>query len=95
MAASNLALGAPDVTLEFWAGAVGGNQSLLHPWEQNLCARAVVVGNPAGNLLLVDIYGTTHTFSAAHIIASGSILRGQWTQATAAGSASTDLIAWW
>ena len=92
MASLNRRVGPPEAILQFWAGAVGANTDLTY---RSLCARAVVVGNAAGSLVLVDGDGSAVTFTAAEIIAQNYIIRGQWKQATAAGSAAHTLTAWW
>lgn len=93
MARMNNKMGPPVKIAKYWTGAVGVNQSLVDAVIGE-CARAVVVGIP-GILLLVDLDGTTHTFTAADVVAHNNVLRGQWTQATAAGSTATDIWAWW
>lgn len=94
MAFLNRRVGPPEVELHFWTGAVGGDQSLIDV-VSGLAARAVIVGVVAGNLVLVDVHGTTRTYTPAKIVACGGIIRGDWAQATAAGSAAHTLIAWW
>ena len=94
MAGLNRRSGPPERTIQYWVGAVGANQSLVET-TAGLAARAVVVGVVAGSLVLVDISGTSRTFTAAEIVAQNNVLRGQWIQATAAGSAAHTLTAWW
>lgn len=96
MAHLNRRIGPPELELHFWTGAVGANQSLVGTGDSvGLACRAVMVGNAAGALVLVDITNTARTYSAAEIAAAGNIIRGNWIQATAAGSAAHTLIAWW
>lgn len=94
MTTLNRRLGTPERELHFWTGAAGANQSLIDA-VSGLAARAVVVGNAGGNLVLVDIHGTARTYTPAEILAVNSIIRGQWVQATAAGSVAHTLVAWW
>ena len=94
MAGLNRRIGPPEVELHFWTGAVGANQDLVDGYS-GLAARAVVVGVAAGDLVLLDILGNPQTYIAAEITALGNIIRGQWVEATAAGSAAHTLIAWW
>ena len=93
MATLNRRLGPPEVEAAVWTGGVGVNTSLVDG-NSGLSARAVVVSTP-GTLVLVDIYGTVRTFTAAEITALGNIIRGQWVQVTAAGSTAHTLIVWW
>ena len=96
MAHLNTRIGPPELELHFWTGAVGANQSLVGTEDSDgLACRAVIVGNAAGSLVLVDISNSVQTYTAAEIAAAGNVIRGQWIQATAAGSAAHTLIAWW
>lgn len=94
MAFLNRRIGPPEYELHFWTGAVGGNQSLIDV-VSGFAARAVVVGAVAGNLVLVDVHGAARTYTPAEIVACNGVIRGQWVQATAAGSAAHTLVAWW
>jgi len=94
MACLNRRSGPPEQVTEIWTGAVpGANTSLVETYS-HMAARAVVV-TVLGDLTLLDIGGTTHTFSAADMVAAGYILRGQWIQANVAGATAHTLKIWW
>jgi hypothetical protein len=96
MAHLNTRIDAPHTAINIWVGAVGANTSLVGTGsDTGLAARAVVVGVAAGSLVLVDIYGNVRTVTVADIIAQNYIIRGQWVQVTAAGSAAHTLTIWW
>ena len=93
MAVINRRLGPPESERHLWTGAVGADTTLVEMWG-NMAARAVIVG-VVGTLVLVDINGTTRTYTSAEILAAGNIIRGQWIQVTAAGSTAHTLVIWW
>lgn len=78
-----------------WASAVGADTDLDPGDGTGLVARRIVVGNPAGSLVLRNLSGQTVTFTRNQIYALGQVLDGQWTQIVASGSASYELKAGW
>lgn len=89
MARPNRDLFTPTKWTKVWSGAVGGNTSLVSA-VGDIASRVIIVGT-LGTLVVVNIDGTSTTWTAGDIIAAGYILYGQFTQVTAAGSTAFDL----
>jgi hypothetical protein len=94
MSRINTRLGTFEKTSALWVGAVGADVSLIDADSLD-CARAIIVGVNAGNLVVTEAGGAARTYSTADIIAQQGFLRGNFEALVAAGSASHTLTVGW
>jgi hypothetical protein len=92
MARPNLSLVTPVIWAPIWTGAVGVNASLVNAYD--VCARVVCVGVYAAGCTLVlrDIANNDIVWSYQDIVNQNGYIRGQWIQATQAGSAGAHTL---